>query len=220
MGMDIPQSGTRNGDSATSVTVTSAYRTEVPDAGLEGREVTMDNDRGSSQTTTPFPDSSTRVVDVKLQPVRLAKQQMQFPSSTSNSQDTSTTTATIDPVFTPPASEGGQSQTNSQGNAQESSQESQLLQLSQLAAAQERMPDTGKPHGGDYDGNNGQSRKRMADGMVKGSASPKRVPGHSRNTSTISVASTTGSRIGEVRSGSSTPSTDHQLLTRCSLAVG
>lgn len=210
-GIDRAQSALRNGDSATSVTVASAYRSRVSDTGPGGRDLLMDNDCNSSQTATPHPDSSNLSADVKLQPVQLAKQQMQLPSSASDSQDTSTTTDIIDPVFTPPASEGGRSQTNSQGNAQESSQESQLLQLSQLAAVQERMPDHGKPHGGDNDVNNRQSRKRMADGMVKDGASPKRVSGHSRNTSAVSIASTTGSRIGEVRSGLSTQS----LILNC-----
>ncbi|KAJ9137439.1 Cell cycle transcriptional repressor whi5 [Pleurostoma richardsiae] len=126
----------------------------------------------------------------------------QFPSSR-NSQDTMTTNET-DQVFTPPASETNNSEANGSGSGHDSSQESQLLQLSQIAAAQERMqgveatavlsPTTMSP---------GLSRKRMADGMVKhgqerSSASPVRFGGHSRNTSTISVASTAGSRISEL----------------------
>jgi hypothetical protein len=72
-----------------------------------------------------------------------------------------------------------------------------LLQLSQIAAAQERVPEDA----GDMA--NGASRKRMADGMVKhtrdkSTVSPRQMVGHSRNTSTVSVASTAGSRIGEV----------------------
>jgi hypothetical protein len=72
-----------------------------------------------------------------------------------------------------------------------------LLQLSQIAAAQERVPEDAS------DMANGASRKRMADGMVKhtrdkSTVSPRQMVGHSRNTSTVSVASTAGSRIGEV----------------------
>jgi hypothetical protein len=109
----------------------------------------------------------------------------------SSNDDSQATTATheSDRVFTPPGSDSGSSAAHGNGNP--SSQESQLLHLSQLAAAQEKMTEAG------------QSRKRMADGAVKhtrdsSSTSPIRMPGHSRNTSTVSVASTSGSRIGEV----------------------
>ncbi|KAK0642082.1 hypothetical protein B0T16DRAFT_336262 [Cercophora newfieldiana] len=119
------------------------------------------------------------------------------PFSSSNSQDTSSTNDT-DLVFTPPASasEGGMSPGD--GSARDSSQDSQLLQLSQIAAAQERIP-----HAAADATDNGASRKRMADGVVKhtrnkSSASPVRMGGHSRNTSTVSIASTAGSRIGEL----------------------
>lgn len=109
----------------------------------------------------------------------------------SSNDDSQGTTAThSDRVFTPPESDSGASSGPVHGNGDTSSQESQLLRLSQLAAAQEKMAES-------------QSRKRMADGVVKptrdsSSTSPVRMPGHSRNTSTVSVASTTGSRIGEV----------------------
>lgn len=116
--------------------------------------------------------------------------------SSNDSQDTTASNDT-DRVFTPTESDNEGS--NGTGNGQGSSQESQLLQLSQLAAAQRKMDETdGTPVNG------GPSRKRMADGVVKhgrnsSSVSPVRV-GHSRNTSTVSVASTTSSRIGEVTS--------------------
>ncbi|ORY59644.1 uncharacterized protein BCR38DRAFT_303745, partial [Pseudomassariella vexata] len=107
------------------------------------------------------------------------------------SQDTNATNG-LDRVFTPPASDSGSSAAHASGTGNGSSQESQLLQLSQIAAAQQKMTDS-----------TGPSRKRMADGMVKharnsSSISPVRMPGHSRNTSTVSVTSTTGSRIGEL----------------------
>ncbi|KAM7216980.1 cell cycle transcriptional repressor whi5 [Rhypophila decipiens] len=117
-------------------------------------------------------------------------------TSSSNSQGTSSTNDT-DLVFTPPASEGRLSP--NKGPLGDSSQESQLLQLSQIAAAQERIPD----HSMDVGDAGAASRKRMADGVVKhtrdkSSASPVRMGGHSRNTSTVSMASTTSSRIGEI----------------------
>ena len=109
-------------------------------------------------------------------------------SSNDESQDT-TASHDTDRVFTPPASDSGSSVAAGNGNT--SSQESQLLQLSQLAAAQEKMVETGL------------SKKRTADGAVKhtrnGSlTSPVRMPGHSRNTSTVSVGST-ASRMSEVK---------------------
>ncbi|TPX10280.1 uncharacterized protein E0L32_008685 [Thyridium curvatum] len=115
--------------------------------------------------------------------------------SSSTSQDTSTTTTDqADRVFTPPVSEGSMSAGN--GNDHDSNQGSQLLKLSQLAAAQEKMPNLDEALAAG-------SRKRMADGMVKharnpSSASPTFAGGHSRNTSSVSVASTSGSRIGEL----------------------
>ncbi|KAM0814764.1 hypothetical protein AB5N19_00555 [Seiridium cardinale] len=116
-------------------------------------------------------------------------QQLNY-SSNDDSQGTAGTHDS-DRVFTPPESDSGASSGPVQGNGASSSQESQLLQLSQLAATQEKMAE------------DGQSKKRMADGAVKhtrdsSSISPVRMPGHSRNTSTVSVASTNGSRIGEL----------------------
>ncbi len=115
--------------------------------------------------------------------------------SRTNSQGTNSTND-ADPVFTPPTS-GGRFSPGT-GSAHGSSQESQLLQLSQIAAAQERIPEDAMDVGG-----GASSRKRMADGMVKhtrdkSNVSPRQMVGHSRNTSTVSMASTAGSRIGEV----------------------
>lgn len=114
------------------------------------------------------------------------------PLSSRASQDTSTTNDT-DLVFTPPISEGGMSP--GAGSARDSSQESQLMQLSNAAAARARIPESSSDDSTDASGNGHSSKKRMADGVVK---SPVRAGGHSRNTSTVSMASTTGSRIGEV----------------------
>lgn len=138
------------------------------------------------------------------QPLLIKHQQHQHQPAplSSNSQDTTSTTNDTDRVFTPPVSEGGLSNGNGNGkDSHNSSQESQLLQLSQLVAAQEKMPVSEDAHM-----TAGLSRKRMADGVVKhtrerSSASPVFPPGgghHSRNTSTVSIASTAGSRIGEV----------------------
>lgn len=128
------------------------------------------------------------------------------PQSITNSQTSNVTSAT-DQVVTPPGSDasGGMERPpvaevtamlkNRYANMRPeavsgaSSQNSQLHQLSAIAAVQDRL-------GLDAAG---YSRKRMADGEVKarhGSTSP--VKGHSRTTSAVSVASTTGSTIGEV----------------------
>ncbi|GAP86948.1 putative cell cycle transcriptional repressor whi5 [Rosellinia necatrix] len=129
-----------------------------------------------------------------------------FVDSSNASQTTATTTPTTtnstgtDRVFTPPGSdsEGSNRHGNDNGNGASSSQESQLIQLSNLAALQQKIVVSHD----DADINGAQSRKRTADGGVKhtrhhSSASPIRG-GHSRNTSTVSVASTTSSRIGEL----------------------
>ncbi|KAK5633765.1 hypothetical protein RRF57_009479 [Xylaria bambusicola] len=123
--------------------------------------------------------------------------QTQFShDSSNNSQATNSTSNDNDRVFTPPESDSESSHRH--GNDNSSSQESQLMHLSNLAALQQKIVVSRD----DADINGAQSRKRMADGVVKhtrhhSSASPVRM-GHSRNTSTVSVASTAGSRIGEV----------------------
>jgi hypothetical protein len=103
------------------------------------------------------------------------------PHSNTDSQETTMTTST-DPAFTPPASDASNCAPGP------SSQDSQLLQLSEIAAAQHRIA---------TDSTN--SRKRMADGEVKSrtdSQSP--VKGHSRNPSAVSRTSAAGGHIGEV----------------------
>ncbi|KAI0114365.1 hypothetical protein GGR51DRAFT_504068 [Nemania sp. FL0031] len=121
-----------------------------------------------------------------------------FHDSSNDSQATASnsTSNDTDRVFTPPESDSEGSNRHGHGNS--SSQESQLMQLSNLAALQQKIVVSGD----DADLNGAQSRKRMADGIVKhtrhpSSNSPVRM-GHSRNTSTVSVASTTSSRIGEL----------------------
>ncbi|KAH6612789.1 hypothetical protein B0J18DRAFT_359055, partial [Chaetomium sp. MPI-SDFR-AT-0129] len=120
--------------------------------------------------------------------------------SRSNSQGTASTNG-ADPVFTPPTSGGRLSPGtgSAHGSSQDSS--SQLHQLSQIAAAQARIPEDATADMADM--TQGASRKRMADGVVKharskSNVSPGQAIGHSRNTSTVSVASTAGSRIGEL----------------------
>ncbi|KJR88336.1 Nrm1 [Sporothrix schenckii 1099-18] len=146
-------------------------------------------------------------------------QQQQPPSfshtaNSSDSQDTTSSASTdTDQLFTPPISEGelsfggGGGSVNGSSSAYNpehdiSSQESQLHQLSRLAASRERMTDITESDA--FDGG-ALSRKRAADGSVKhtrnaSSTSPIYMGGHSRNTSTVSVASTTGGRIGEAHS--------------------
>jgi hypothetical protein len=116
----------------------------------------------------------------------------QRPTADSNSQGSNSSGeyyADGASTTTPPAGHSGSNGID---------QDSQLLRLSQLAAALGKMPDSDAVHG---------SRKRMADGVVKhtrgvsavSGVSPTRSGGHSRTTSAVSMASTTGSRIGEVR---------------------
>ncbi|KAI1358195.1 hypothetical protein F5Y08DRAFT_125219 [Xylaria arbuscula] len=117
--------------------------------------------------------------------------------SSNDSQATNSTSNDNDRVFTPPESDSESSHRHGNDN-NSSSQESQLMHLSNLAALQQKIVVSRD----DADINGAQSRKRMADGVVKharhhSSASPVRM-GHSRNTSTVSAASTAGSRIGEL----------------------
>ena len=102
------------------------------------------------------------------------------PRSAEGSQ-ASNATSSFDRVFTPTPSDDG----TTPNELHRPAQDSQLLQLSAIAATQDRM---------ETDGSDmvAGSRKRMADGEVK---SPGK--GHSRTTSTLSMASTT-STIGDV----------------------
>ncbi|KAK1485165.1 hypothetical protein CTAM01_12653 [Colletotrichum tamarilloi] len=103
------------------------------------------------------------------------------------SSDSQTSSLSAEPanVFTPPASQGDMP--GGSLNSHDSSQESQLLQLSHIAAAQDKLAE---------DNVMATARKRMADGALKENTSPVRM-GHSRNTSTVSMASTTASSIGD-----------------------
>lgn len=115
-------------------------------------------------------------------------------SSNSDSQATVNSTASTEStrIFTPSTVERTAS-TGVASSGHDSSQESQLLQLSQVAAAQEKMPDVGVR----------SSVKRTADGAVKDSrtsptASPNQPSSHSRNVSGVSIVSTASSRATEV----------------------
>ncbi|KAI1151462.1 hypothetical protein F4825DRAFT_357270 [Nemania diffusa] len=127
-----------------------------------------------------------------------SSQSQRLHDSSNDFQTTNSNSASndADRVFTPTESDSEGS--NRHGTANSSSQESQLMQLSNLAALQQKIAVSRD----DADLDGAQSRKRMADGIVKhtrhhSSTSPIRM-GHSRNTSTVSVASTTSSRIGEL----------------------
>ncbi|TGO48391.1 hypothetical protein BOTNAR_0478g00090 [Botryotinia narcissicola] len=120
-----------------------------------------------------------------------------------------------DAVFTPPASD----EFSSQSTDQDGGPLSQLSQLSQLAAAQlplECKTNTTPPK---INITLNASQKRTADGHVKSKASnstspspkgPSSVRSHTRNTSTVSNASSVASRFGELSS---------ELRTRLSYAM-
>lgn len=155
-------------------------------------EDAMDFERTRSHAEQVHPPSSQIIPDSG------GSSSQSLTRSISNSQE-STVTASTDRVATPPASDtnGGRYATverrdDKPPNALDhgAGHNSQLHHLSAIAAAQDRM---------EPDAVGAGSRKRMADGEVKswaGSTSP--IKGHSRTTSAVSVASTTGSTIGEV----------------------
>lgn len=126
-----------------------------------------------------------------------------LPKQSSSTSDSQTTILSSDStestgVFTP--INGAAANNGATSSGQGSSQESQLLQLSQLAAAREKMPDVVAS----------RSMKRSADGTLKDSAtspdaSPGRHSGHSRNVSGVSAVSTASSRVTEVRIASRWP---------------
>ncbi|KAI1163791.1 hypothetical protein F5B18DRAFT_618172 [Nemania serpens] len=153
-----------------------------------------------SQLASNSATSRGHVTGAQSQTVsRNHNQSQPFRDAGNDSQATTTSTPAshdIDRVFTPPGSDSESGNRHDNGNS--SSQESQLMHLSNLAALQQKIVVSRD----DADINGPHSRKRMADGVTKhtrqrSSASPVRM-GHSRNTSTLSVASTTSSRIGEL----------------------
>ncbi|KAL3953257.1 hypothetical protein ACCO45_013200 [Purpureocillium lilacinum] len=167
-------------------------------------EDAMDFERTRSHAEQVHPPSSQIIPDSG------GSSSQSLTRSISNSQE-STVTASTDRVATPPASDtnGGRYATverrdDKPPNALDhgAGHNSQLHHLSAIAAAQDRM---------EPDAVGAGSRKRMADGEVKswaGSTSP--IKGHSRTTSAVSVASTTGSTIGELSA---------ELRTRLSYAM-
>lgn len=165
----------------------------------------------SASSSASFQNSSRHYFQQQQPPSYTHTANGSDSQDTTSSADTSASTDT-DQLFTPPISEGelsvgggGSGSVNGSANAYNfehefSSQESQLHQLSRLAASRERMADVSVSDA--FDGA-ALSRKRAADGSVKhtrnaSSTSPVYMGGHSRNTSAVSVASTAGSRIGEV----------------------
>ncbi|KAL5624691.1 hypothetical protein BROUX41_004751 [Berkeleyomyces rouxiae] len=92
--------------------------------------------------------------------------------------------------------------------------QSQLLQLSHFAALQHKMAETTvvtpTATAAPSDPIISASRKRAADGSVKHDISSARRLGHSRNTSSVSVSSASGTKIGELSA---------ELRTRLSYAM-
>jgi hypothetical protein len=134
----------------------------------------------ASSQTQPRQSTAAGTLDVR-QPVPVSRQEPDY------SQESTMTSSSSD-VFTPTASEVSNGGAPLSAN-DDSNRDNQLHQLSALAAAQHKLA-TDAVVG---------AQKRTADGQVKsrlGSTSP--IKAHSRTTSAVSVASTTGSRIGEV----------------------
>ncbi|KAK2016027.1 hypothetical protein LZ32DRAFT_525599 [Colletotrichum eremochloae] len=136
----------------------------------------------SSRTIDARPTTNTPIAPSTSSQDRSSVVQRPVPSIPSQDSSLSTESAS---VFTPPASQSDMPGGNSNGHT--SSQESQLLQLSHIAAAQDKLAE---------DNVIATARKRMADGALKENTSPGRM-GHSRNTSTVSMASTTASSVGD-----------------------
>ncbi|KAK2030612.1 hypothetical protein LX32DRAFT_586342 [Colletotrichum zoysiae] len=134
------------------------------------------------------PTTTTTTTDTPIAPTTSSQDRssasVQRPVPSIPSQDSSLSTESAN-VFTPPASQGDMSLGNANGHT--SSQESQLLHLSHIAAAQDKLAE---------DNVMATARKRMADGALKDNTSPVRIA-HSRNTSTVSMASTAASSVGD-----------------------
>lgn len=180
-----------------------------PADGLPSQAGLGDNNSSSHPNTNPLlsrdttaPHSAPRSQDKDHFDPNRSRPSQKRSSSNSDSQATNLSSDESTRVFSPPMTETAASD-GGPGSGQGSSQESQLFQLSQLAAAQDKLP--------------GQAQrarsavKRTADGTVKDprfspTASPGRTASHSRNTSAVSAASTASSRVTEVCSAHDIPS--------------
>lgn len=173
-------------------------------------------DNNKSSITSASPLNTSRVsasqprasgLGFQLLPLQSSPpSESQATAHSSNSNNSTESNRVFTP--TPPIIERSGS-TGAVSSGQASSQESQLLQLSQLAAAREKMPDVGSR----------TSVKRTAEDAFKGSRtsppeSPPRPSSHSRNVSGVSVASTTSSRFTEVSSEPVGPRCPRQLCMR------
>lgn len=163
------------------------------DRSSQDRAINNNNHNNNSSSTTSTTSTSNNTAGSYPLPKQMS------PNSDSQATAVSSSSTDSNRVFTPPIIE----RTASSG--QGSSQESQLLHLSQLAAAREKMPDVASGAGA-----GARSVKRTADGAVKDSrtspaVSPPRPSSHSRNTSGISLASTASSRATEVSNTGNSP---------------
>lgn len=149
----------------------------------------------SHDTTTAY--STSRFQEQEHPDPHRSRPSQKRSSSNSDSQATNLSSDESNRVFSPPMIETAVSD-GGPGSGQGSSQESQLFQLSQLAAAQDKLPGQAQPLR--------SAVKRTADGTIKDprfspTASPGRTASHSRNTSAVSAvsaASTASSRVTEV----------------------
>lgn len=174
------------------------------------------NNKSSITNATPLNTARVSVAQSRgsglgLQPLLRQSSPPSESQATAHSSNSNNSTES-NRVFTPtpPIIERSVS-TGAVSSGQASSQESQLLQLSQLAAAREKMPDVGSR----------TSVKRTAEDAFKGSRtsppeSPARPSSHSRNVSGVSVASTTSSRFTEVSFEYVVPRCPRQPSVRCS----
>lgn len=152
-------------------------------------EASDNNNNNNGPTSVSI--STTAQVNSRDAPVPYPPQKTSSRSGSQATIHSSDSTESMR-VFTPPIIERSASN-GAVSSGQGSSQDSQLLQLSQLAATQEKMPDYGAR----------SSVKRTADGVVKDTrtspaASPPRPTSHSRNVSGVSAASTTSSHFTDV----------------------
>ncbi|KAI9172591.1 hypothetical protein HJFPF1_02097 [Paramyrothecium foliicola] len=188
-----------SGRIATTATAAAALVPDTPETRTAATGIPMAHATGaaSSQASQHTHQQQQSPSQQQLQhpstaAVSHARNPTSLPQQEPDSQESTMTSSSSD-VFTPTASDasngGAPLSANDDSLPRDAKTGSQLHQLSALAAAQRKMVADG-PVG---------ALKRTADGQVKTrlrSTSP--IKGHSRTTSAISVASTTGSKIGEV----------------------
>lgn len=186
---------------AAAVAVAAASSSSATDMAVGNMDADIVTSSQNEVVETPRDPSPKQLQQSDAHDASGPGSALSIPLTVTNSQESHVTSSSVH-AMTPPASDISSVTDGAAGylaHDASADKNDHLLQLSTIAAAQDRISTAGA------------SRKRMADGEVKVGMSPAkgRGHGHSRTLSTVSITST-GSTIGELSA---------ELKTRLSYAM-